>query len=279
MTARNVYATLAEYKAFAVPRSQTAAISSDSADDIVIDGLLEAASRYMDEKTARWFYPRIETRSYNLPADDELLFDADLLAILSFSNGDDTSISSTAYNLLPKNDYPKYGLKLKGSSSVEWESDSNGDSDYVMDLTAIFGFHDQYADAWSVGSTLAEALDTSELGWDVTSGTLFSAGQILRVDNEISIVSAVVSNALTMIARGANGSTAVAHDSGATVYIWEPMEALRNAVLEIALRAYKRRSGQSQGNDSIVTAAGMVLPPKDVPMSAIDFIKAYGKLV
>ena len=277
MTQRNVYATLAEYKAFGVSRGQTA--STDTADDAVIEDLLEAASRYMDEKTARWFYPRIETRSYSIPDGHELLFDADLLAVLSFANGDDASIAASAYNLLPKNDTPKYGLKLKGSTSVVWEADTSGDSEFVLDLTAIFGFHNHYSDAWSVGSTLAEAIDLTETAWDVTSGTLFSPGQIIKADSEIMILSTVVSNTITGIERAANGSTAATHDSGATVYIWEPMEALRNAVLEIALRAYKRRSGQSQGNDSIVTASGAILPPKDIPVSATDFIKAYTRIV
>lgn len=278
MTARNPYATLSEYKSFKVGRGQTA--TTDATDDVVIDGFLEAASRYIDDKTARWFYPRIETRYYSTPeSGNELLFDADLLAITTLLNGDATSIASTEYNLLPKNDTPKYGLKIKGSSSVVWEADSNSNTDYVIALTGIFGFHNHYVDGWKVGSTLAEDLDVSELGFDMASGALFSAGQIIKVDNEICLASSVASNTVTVIERAANGSTAATHSSGATVHYWQPMETARNAVLETAVNAYRRRAGQSQGGTETITGAGVVITPRDIPAMAEEFIRSYRRLV
>lgn len=277
MTARNPYATLAEWKAFTIASGQT--ITTDTADDAVVDGLLEAASRYIDGKTSRRFYPRIETRSYSIPVGSELSLEADLLAVITLLNGDNTSIAASAYNLLPKNDTPKYGLKLLGSTSVVWESDSNNDTEYVIDLTGIFGFHNRYTDGWKIGSTLAEVLDTSELGFDMTSGTLFSAGQILKIDNEICLAASVATNTVTVIERGANGSTAATHDNGATVYYWQPMEDARNAVLEIVVNAYKRRFGKSAGGNETVTAAGVVITPRDIPAMAAEFITTYRRIV
>lgn len=278
MTAINTYATLAEYKAFSTARGQTS--STDATDDVVIDNLLEAASRYIDSKSARWFYPRIEQRYYSIPDSNELDLDADLLEVITFLNGDDVAIASTEYNLLPRNYTPKYAIELKDISAVTWASDSSGDTEYVIDLTGIFGSHDRYVDAWTIAGTLGAAIsDTTTLAFTMTAGHTVAVGEILRVENEILIPATVVSNTITPVARGDNGSTAATHANGKTVYTWQPMEEARNAVLEMAMRAYKRRFGVSGGAAETITGAGVVLTPKDLPDMAKAFIETYRRVV
>ena len=278
MTAINTYATLAEYKAFVTGRGQS--VSTDVNDDIVIDNLLEQASRYLDSKTSRWFYPRIEQRLYSIPDCNELLLDADLLEVVTFLNGDDTSIASTEYNLLPKNYSPKYAIELTDVTSVTWESDSNSSTKFVLDLTGIFGFHDRYVDGWTIAGTLGSAMsDTTTKAITMTAGHTCAVGEVLKIDSEILIPATVVTNTVTAVARGDNGSTAATHLNGATVYTWQPMEEARQACLELSMRAYKRRFGQSGGNTETITAAGIVLVPKDVPTLVNDFINVYKRLV
>lgn len=278
MTARNTYATLAEYKAFVTSRGQT--VAADVTDDLIIDSLLEQASRYIDGKTSRKFYPTIETRSYNLP-DYELLFDADVLEVITLSNGDGSAIASTEYNLKPANEFPKYGLSLKGSSSVMWESDSNGNNDSVIDLLALYGFHTDYTrEAWESVGTLGEAItDTTTLAFTMTAGHSLAVGNIARIDNELFIIGTVATNTITPLKRGDNGSTAITHLNGASVSVWQPMADCKNATLEIAMQAYKRRFGQSLSNTETVTASGVVLTPKDIPTLAGEFMKTYRRLV
>lgn len=285
MTNLNLYATLADYKAYSTARGQTA--STDTADDAVIVNLLESASRYIDGKSGgRFFYPRIETQYYDIPGGggreysrEVELYHRDLQTIITFLNGDGTSIASTQYELLPRNDTPKFCIRLKQTSTLIWQLDSDGNWENVLALTGIFGYHNRYTEAWTVGSTLAEDLDTSETGWDVTSGTSFAAHQIVKVDNEIGIVSSVASNTLTVISRPANGSTAATHTSGTTVYIWQPMADLKQAVLETANNAYQRRFGKSVGENIQVTGAGVVLSPRDIPASTEQFINTYRRYV
>lgn len=281
MTARNVYATLAEFKSYFTSRGGSA--STDAADDAVIEQLLEQASRYLDSKTARWFYPRIETRYYNIPGqpdgyERELWFDADLLDMLSFLNGDGTAISSTEYNLLSRNESPKYKLVMKPTSDVVWSLDNNGDWEHVITISAIWGYHYRYSDAWFAGSTLAEDLDASETQWDVASESLFAAGQTIKVDSEICNVSSTISGKVNIVSRGDNGSTAATHSSGSTIYIWRPMEEARNAVCEITNTAYRRRFGMATSGTEQVTAAGVVLSPRDIPALASEFIKTHQRL-
>jgi hypothetical protein len=278
MTAINTYATLAEYKAFVTARGQSS--TTDATDDTVIDNLLEQASRYIDSKTARWFYPRIEQRYYSIPDTNKLGLDADLLAVITFLNGDDTSIASTEYNLLPRNYSPKYAIELTDVTSVVWEDDSNQSVEFVLDLTGIFGFHDRYDDAWTTAGTLGAAMsDTTTASLTMTGGHSVAVGEILKVDNELFIPSAVVTNAITLVARGDNGSTAATHSNGATVSTWQPMEEARNAVLETASQAYKRRFGKSNSNISTVTAAGVMLTPRDIPALTEEFIAVYRRIV
>jgi len=135
--------------------------STDAPDDSVIDALIAQASRYIDQKTGRTFYPRVETRLYDVPSpmSRELwINDDDLLAVVTLTNGDTTVLTTTDYFLLPRNDYPKYAIAIKESSSVIWETDSNNDSEGAISLAAIYGFRQQYGTRGFVtGANLNEA--------------------------------------------------------------------------------------------------------------------------
>jgi hypothetical protein len=211
-----------------------------------------------------------------VPSGRSIDLSGDLQEIITFLNGDATSISASEYNLLPRNYTPKFELKLKQNSTLIWEPDSNGDYEGVLSLTGIFGYHPFYAEAWKSGGTLGAAIsDTTTLAFTMTAGHTLVVGQILKINNEIYIVDTVSTNTITPLKRGDNGSTAATHLNGATVYIWQPMEETRNAVCEIANSAYKRRFGQSVSNTETVTAAGIVLAPRDIPVMAQEFINTY----
>lgn len=276
MTTLNSYATLAEYKAYTTARGQTA--TTDTADDAIIESLLKAISRYVDAQTARWFYPRIETRYFDVPYSRELIMDADLLEVLSVTNGDGTLIPSTEYSLRPRNQSPHFIIRLVDNSTYYWASDGSGNTHDVIEVTGVWGYHNRYSVAWETITTLAEDLDTSETGIDVTSGTNFSAGNIVRIGDELSYISAIVTNTLTGT-RGENGSTAASHLTGVNVRVWQFMDELKTATLETALQAYRRRFGQSGTNQATITAAGVVLSPKDIPTIMVDFLNIHRRYV
>lgn len=281
MTTINSYATLADFLNYTISRSTTAGhvTTIDAVDDVVAEKILEAASRYMEDETARHFYPRVETRYFDTPDGRELPLCADLLEVLSVTNGDGTSLASTEYNLVDKNASPYYGIKIKPSSAYYWTLDAAGSGEYVISVQGIWGYHNRYGSAWKVATTISEDLDVSETAWDVASSSLFVAGQIVRVGNELSTVSSAGTSLINVVARGENGSTAATHSSGATVYIWQPMEALRNAVIEMTNNAYRRRFGESLRGEETVTAAGIVITPRDVPKLAKEFIDTFARKI
>jgi hypothetical protein len=237
MTTLNAYATLAEYKSYITSRNGT--IATDAADDVVIEYLLRSASRYLETASSRHFTPLIETRYYDVPQARELCLDDDLLEVLTLTNGDGTVIPSTQYNLTPKNRSPYRVIRLKDNSAYIWASDGAGELHDVIAVYGIWGYHERYALAWLLGSTAAEAMDATETGYDVTSGTGFAVGNIIRFDDELGYVSAIATNTLTT-----------------------------------------SRFGQSStSNTETVTAAGIVLAPRDIPALAMDFIKAHRRYV
>ena len=130
------YATLAEFKLWKDIGS------TDSDDDAVIEDCIEAASRYIDRATGRTFYARTETHYFDVPDDGDRLLrlDDDLLTITTLTNGDSTVITSTHYNLVPKNYAPYYGIKLKAASTYYWTMDSSGNVEDVISLAGTWGF-------------------------------------------------------------------------------------------------------------------------------------------
>ena len=277
MTTLNAYATLAEYKAYAVARGQTS--TTEVIDDGVVERLLKAASRYMTNESGRRFDPRIETRYYDIPDNEsvdprELKLDADLLEVLTLTNGDGTVIPSTAFTLRPRNQSPYRYIRLKDTSLYGWTASTSAGTHDVIEVYGLWGHHNRYAEAWQTITTAAEALDAVELSYDVTLATDFAIGNLIRFDDELGYISGISSNTLT-ITRGENGSTAATHLTAINVKAWQVMDEVKQAVLAITLQAYKQRFGQSISQSATVTAAGVVLSPRDIPAFAQDTITGF----
>lgn len=272
MTTLNSYATLAEFKA------QKTIDTTDAADDSYIEGLLKTASRWIDGQTSFSFVPYVETRYFDVPfnKNDNRILEVglDLLEIISLVNGDGVTIPSTEYALRPRNKAPYYGIRLNDNSTFLWASDGSGSVHDVIAVTGIWGYHNRYPQAWLLGSTAAEAMDTSETGYDVASGTPFTVGNLIRFDNELGYVSAVVTNTLT-VTRGENYSTAAEHLTGINVYIWQVQEDIKQACLQLATSMYQKRYGQNATGTATITAMGVVIRPEGIPSEVWGAINPY----
>lgn len=60
-------------------------------------------------------------------------------------------------------------------------------------------------------------LNNSDLTFTVTAGTYFKKGDVLKIEDELMVVSSVSSNDITVLARGYSGSNAATHADGSTV--------------------------------------------------------------
>lgn len=274
---KNAYATLAEYKAFVTSRGQVA--SNSGVDDDVIEDLLVSASRHYDRQTGRKFYPSVYTRSYDTPEGRTLELDFDLLEAISVTNGAGASITEADYIYEPKNIYPKRAIKLKETSSAIWDYDETDGVENAISVVAVGGYHPDYGEAWEAVTTLGASLSNSALTPTVASSASLQAGNLVMIDYEIMAVDSVATGTFTTTKRGDNGSAAASHSNGAIVYVWRPMDELKQAVLEHAHRSYKRRFGQSVNDAQTVTAAGVVLMPQDEPSIGREFITTHRRRV
>lgn len=264
---RNSYATLAEFRAW------KEITNTDAERDSVVSSILESVSRYLDGQTGRRFYPRIETRYYSVPDGRQLLLDDDLLAVVEILNGDAAALPATEYHLIPKNATPAWAIRIKETSAYYWATDADGGDDLVIGVTGYWGYHHLYSIAWrNVGTLDAAITSTSATSFTMTSASSVTAGMILRIDNELLNVSSVAANTVTIFERGDNGSTAATHSSGAIVYAWRPMDDVRLLTLEIAHNVFMRRFGEAAQSTATITAAGVVITPKDISRLSHDTI-------
>lgn len=116
--------------------------SNDTTYDNLLDTLIEQASRTIDAYTNTRFYTpdNAETRYFDIPADDRLVFDSDLVSVSSVTNGDGSGISASDYVLLPANKTPKRALELKPTSGVVWKVSSSGETLQVIQVTGFWGY-------------------------------------------------------------------------------------------------------------------------------------------
>jgi len=285
MSTVNSYLPLTDFKNWLATRGLAGAVGTDTSDDAVIEDLLEGASRYLDAETGCMFFPRVETRYHDVPDsetyDPRLLYmDDDLLEITTLTNGDNTIVPSTEYDLWPKNTTPHLGIRLKDTSTYQWVSDTTGNYKFVISVLGWWGNRKQYAQrGWLSGGTLGAAItDATTLAFTMITGHSLVAGQIIKIDSEIYNIASISTNTITPIKRGDNGSTAATHADGATVYIWQPNEDVKTAILQIVGNVYANRSGQASSGRISVTASGVVIRPEDVPPMAQKIIERYRRI-
>lgn len=139
MALTNSYVTLDEFMSLPDIRS------NEPADDVFIERLLERCSREFDGDTGHWFYAHQDTRHFDVPSGRCLELDAPLLAVTSVTNGDDTNIAATEYNLRPPNGPHYTEIVIKKTSAVQWTLDSGGDDEGVIAVRGTWGYVDRSA--------------------------------------------------------------------------------------------------------------------------------------
>ena len=104
---------------------------TSSSDDALLADIIEAASRAVDRmvnrtfeastNTTRKFTPLPQRYGGNIQSDGRtLMFDEDLCALTSITNGDGNVIPSTEYYLVAPNSTVYYGVALKTLSTYNW---------------------------------------------------------------------------------------------------------------------------------------------------------------
>lgn len=273
MPITNGYITLADFKermwSYGTP-------SSDAIRDTDIERMINGASRWVDNFCSRRFYSAIEIRYYT-PEYWDLLFIDDLLTVTTLKTDDDddrtyeTTWLTTDYDLEPFNalvDVPPQAFNMI-------RVQINGDQVFPrwvrrgVEIAGSWGWVITETDS---GATLSEDLDTSEPDIDVSDGTAFAIGMIIRIDSEDMFVDVIATNTLTA-RRGVNGSTAATHTTGATITILEPAQDISEACWLLAARLYKRKDAVLGVTANTALGQQTVRVPRDD--DAVNLITPY----
>jgi hypothetical protein len=184
----NGYTTLADFKLY--ERITT----TDANDDAVIEDIIEAASRYIDQETRRTFYARTETKYYSTPSGRELELDDDLLTVTTLTNGDGSAIAAGNYFLWPRNSAPYSRIVLKQSASVSFGTDANGNSEYVIPVVGTWGFAATAPDNIKQAATLiALSMFKRRFGENLSAvSTITAAGVVVTPQDVPSIAAATI---------------------------------------------------------------------------------------
>jgi len=277
-----------EYVTFEALKKYTGIEDGNVEDDDLLMELCEDASRAFDTATCRRFYPRIETRYYDDPADSRLLkLDDDLLALTSLTtaNGTDTISTSNCY-LMKGTDYnatPYDRIALKQS-----EGDLFYYSNTPQKATTVvgtWGYHDDWSNAWLDSNDTVQddplTTDSATLTvGDVDGGNLygvtprFQVGQTLKIDSEWMYVTDKPSGTTLTVRRGINGSTAAQHDNASTVYVYQPPRKVVSATRRLATFLYRQKDS-SVFDTTAFPELGMVQAPAGTPKDVLRAMLQY----
>lgn len=217
--------------------------TSETSDDPLLLSFIQEASIEICEAIKRVPHPYVQTRAYDwgggfMPDIRTLNLDEDLLELTTLTNLSAT-ISASDYVLKSANTYPKWRVQIKIGTALSFTYSQTPEE--AVSIAGIWGYVPHYPSAWKILTTLAEDMDTSETGVDLTAGALIEVGHYLRVDTEQMIVTALSTNTAT-VERGVNGTTAASHLTSAPVAAFQQANDIKGACREISAYYYKTKN-------------------------------------
>ena len=248
-------------------------------DDKLLD-YIDWSSRLIENWKGRRYDPRVQTRVFDCPQANGsgfgvydfalataktnriLRLDDDLLEVVKLLNGD--SVEITDYVTEPANEYPKNRIALR-SSEVFVPSDDGPEQ--AISLSGIWGYHDRWAEAWSVLGALTGSLSASA---DEITVSGVEIGQLLRLDTEYVLVLDISSTTAT-VERGYNGTTAAVHASGTDIELFHPM----STIVQCCMRLVKWRYTQKDSDNfdrTFVMGAGAITTPTSLPADVVRIL-------
>jgi hypothetical protein len=200
--------------------------------------------------------------------------------VTSLLNGDGEAI--TDYVLEPANAWPKTRIRLV--NGAVWNTASDGQSEQVISVTGVWGSHNRYNLAWKAsGKTVQDnPLTSSATTVTLTAITGFEAGQLIKLESEFALVTAV--NTVTgtppaattynlTVERGANGSTAASHAKETAISIWQVQGNISQACARLVKWRYVQKDVDTF-DKTYNGETGMVSVPTAIPTDVLALLGA-----
>jgi hypothetical protein len=219
-------------------RARTGLGNADVSDDSKLLAKARAATAEIERFCQREFVPMQAARQFDWQRGDGLTFsDYSLLKLTSIVDSLGVPTPSSAIILeggstsgATDTNGPYYGVRIdvaKGSFLVYQTIPTR-----AITVTGIWGWHDDYANAWrpsantitaaitdTTTATVSASAPTGTDGWGMSPA--ISVGDMIQIDSEWLFVVSITGNALTTI-RGVQGTTATTHLNGASIQVYAP---------------------------------------------------------
>jgi len=268
------YCTLADV------RAETKSRSTDTTDDSQLERYIRIVSKRIDSVMGyrRWpyFAPYIDTRTYEISTRridsyyNTFEMDHYCLALTTVVRNGETITSNvelySSHNAVAKH------LRITNRNTYWYMAGTSTDvPPYLVAVTGVWGWNEDYDNAWESVDALAGNINSSTTsvtvadadGADLDGFTpRFSAGNLIQIGTEWMDVVAVntTTNVLT-VRRAVNGSTAAAHTAADAVKVYRVDERIRRVATRQADMLYARRGAfQVETLDGV----GVVTYPQDL---------------
>lgn len=253
-------------------------------DDETMKGIIRDASRGVDHYTRRHFYPKLETRIYDLPKGDTLRLDRDFISVTGLSDMNGASeIDSSKYWLSRGEDWnlrPFDRVVLDDSQGILFNYSSTPRR--AVRVEGVTGYHE--SDGWELSGTSLLADATAGTKWLNVGGSLgqdlggisprFTPGQTLKVDSEFMMLEQGSGLSNIGVQRALNGTTLASHASNTAVYIWKPESDIVFYTKRLASWAYMQ--SQSPLTERIsVPGMGTIDVPGSWPQDIVAGLKRF----
>ena len=212
-------------------------------EDSLIEAMLMATSRAIDNYCGRTFFVETETRYFD-GAGLTLMLDRDLLSVTSLKTDDnddgtyETAWAAADYLTIPYTDKPYAALTVDRRSTGS-KADFNNGVQRGIEIAGDWGYNDESDDS---GADINEggSFSSSDTTLTVTDGSKFAVGQTIKIESEQLYISAISTNDLT-VTRGVNGSTAAAHADSTDIDIYRYPRPVVEGTLIQGLRRWRSR--------------------------------------
>jgi hypothetical protein len=197
---------------------------------------------------------------------------ADLLS-LSSVEFDDTAQSASYYRLEGAMPYEAVAFDTSG---VTLPSSSSFSS--KAEFAGIWGYHQNYAQAWKSFGTLIGDITDSATSFTVLTGTV-ETYSYLKIGTEFLFVTSITTgspNDTITVERGVRGTTAAAHTLGDTMYSYQQMPEVTKAARRRVINLMQKRAELANlvqiGEQTVEASTEQIslsIPKRYVPVKSI----------
>lgn len=250
-----------------------AATATTAGADAELKRHIKSASRWIERECGeggpiRAFIPYIQEKKFDYQFPRLLNLRDDLLSVITLTNGDGSTMSSSEYFLYPANETPKRWIEPNDNGNPFYY---DGTKQQAITLTGQWGYQDQYEEGVDSVQNTTE-ISASGTALEVATLGSFSVGMTLLIEDEQLFVKVVGDSNLAVL-RGDNGTTAVAHANGTAIHAYTVPEDIMLCARALAAR-WLQRTAASWSEATGVPEAGFLVTAR-IPTEIKEMIDNY----